>query len=467
MARIESKSLHVLYFLTLVFALILIPLTVFSGQEAFAMGQAPGTCPNRYDSVVTEMILNNGTHTFDPLQNPDLTFQAQARAGYAISMTLHTADQSSNGNQENGTTWINDNMFGYSNGACVYDVGSNENKTLNLGHRWNFSGMGPPHAQYVYWNTWVGSGTVRGATYNVLWYDEFAPRDLSATAVSSSQINLNWSPPLNDGGVPITGYRIDRYTSASASWSTVVDDTRSTSTTYSDIGLSPSTTYDYHVFAKTSSGTSPTSNYARATTFSEESAPTTANLTVHSADMSGNAFEGMWVELWKDGEIIQEWFTPFSASIQTGDQYEIFMDNWQEITFDHWEDDTAANPRPITISENTTITAFFQTPAPTSSSTITVQSVDMDGNEFPGQWVELWQDGVIIEEDFTPFSADINTETQYEIFIYDDPNEDKFFDHWEDGTAANPRPIITSEDTVIIAFFQTASGPIIVLPGLP
>jgi len=74
-----------------------------------------------------------------------------------------------------------------------------------------------------------------------------APTGLTATAVSTSQINLSWSAPSNDGGSWITGYKIERQIN-SGPWSTLIANT-GTSTSYSDSGLSPDTTYTYRVSA--------------------------------------------------------------------------------------------------------------------------------------------------------------------------------------------------------------------------
>lgn len=90
----------------------------------------------------------------------------------------------------------------------------------------------------------------------------------------------------------------------------------------------------------------------------------TINLNINSADLSGNTFDGMWVEIWQNGEIVQEGPTPFSTEIQSDANYEIFTDNWQNITFDHWEDGGTDARRPINISEDSTITAFFNTNNP-------------------------------------------------------------------------------------------------------
>ena len=91
------------------------------------------------------------------------------------------------------------------------------------------------------------------------------PTNLTATAVSSSEIDLNWNTPSSDGGSPITGYRIQESTDDST-WTTIVKNTGNTNTAYSDTGLSDNTTYYYRVFALNSVGSSYRSNIADATT---------------------------------------------------------------------------------------------------------------------------------------------------------------------------------------------------------
>ncbi|TBR09447.1 MAG: hypothetical protein EPO62_05030 [Candidatus Nitrosotenuis sp.] len=92
-----------------------------------------------------------------------------------------------------------------------------------------------------------------------------APSGLSASAVSQFQIDLMWNAP-NNGGSPITGYEIERSLDNGSTWSVLVSNTNSASTSYSDTGLSPSTDYAYRVFAINSVGTSLESNMASATT---------------------------------------------------------------------------------------------------------------------------------------------------------------------------------------------------------
>ncbi|MDE1829115.1 MAG: fibronectin type III domain-containing protein [Thaumarchaeota archaeon] len=94
------------------------------------------------------------------------------------------------------------------------------------------------------------------------------PTGLVASTVSSSQINLNWTAPADNGGSIITGYKMERSLDNGTSWNTIVTNTGTATTAYSDTGLSSNTTYTYRVSAINSAGISSPSNTASATTLS-------------------------------------------------------------------------------------------------------------------------------------------------------------------------------------------------------
>jgi len=80
-----------------------------------------------------------------------------------------------------------------------------------------------------------------------------APTGFSALAISSTSVSLNWNPPQNNGGSPITGYRIDYRIAPSSTYSTLV--TLGNLTTYTHNGLTTAKTYIYRVYAINAIGT--------------------------------------------------------------------------------------------------------------------------------------------------------------------------------------------------------------------
>jgi hypothetical protein len=106
-----------------------------------------------------------------------------------------------------------------------------------------------------------------------------SPTGLTATNVGSGRsyndgrIDLSWTAPSNNGGSAITGYRIERSTDGST-FSVLVANTGSTSTSYSNTGLTSGQIYYYRVYAINSGGTGSVSNTANATATTIPQAPT-------------------------------------------------------------------------------------------------------------------------------------------------------------------------------------------------
>jgi len=93
------------------------------------------------------------------------------------------------------------------------------------------------------------------------------PRALNATTISSSQIDLSWLPPLNNGGSPLTSYKVETKVACTGNFILILSSATTALTSYSNTGLTNSTCYQYRVYALNAVGTSLPSNNATATTF--------------------------------------------------------------------------------------------------------------------------------------------------------------------------------------------------------
>jgi fibronectin type 3 domain-containing protein len=105
-----------------------------------------------------------------------------------------------------------------------------------------------------------------------------APTDLTATAVSSSEIDLSWDEVNN-----ATSYYVYRSTSSTGTYSKIGT---ATDNSYDSTGLSASTKYYYKVKAVNSSYTSEYSSYAYATTKSSASVSAPTGLTAKAVSRS-------------------------------------------------------------------------------------------------------------------------------------------------------------------------------------
>ena len=92
-----------------------------------------------------------------------------------------------------------------------------------------------------------------------------APTDLSASTGGDTRINLSWTAPGDDGGSPISGYKIEVSPDGNANWTELVANTGNTTTTYAHIGLAVGTTRHYRVSAINSAGAGDPSNIDDAT----------------------------------------------------------------------------------------------------------------------------------------------------------------------------------------------------------
>ena len=111
----------------------------------------------------------------------------------------------------------------------------------------------------------------------------------TSRSYNNGRIDLSWTAP-SDGGSAITGYLIERSLNG-VTYSTFVSNTGTTSTTYTDTGLTSAQTYYYRVSAINAVGTGTASSAASATATTVPQTPT-VSASVSSSTQVSLSFSG-------------------------------------------------------------------------------------------------------------------------------------------------------------------------------
>jgi hypothetical protein len=200
------------------------------------------------------------------------------------------AGQVSSGNAT--TTVVGDVIYGYCVGdwACTVGSGFAARSTFNdnliedetAGNPGTYAATGSAN------NGWTMQMVALKPASSVNTTPPSAPTNLSAAAVSTTQINLSWTASTDNAGV--AGYLLERCQGAGCTTFAQIASLNGTTTSYDDTGLTANTSYSYRVRARDAAGNlSSYSNVASATTTVAVAAPVITSATTASGTV-GSAF---------------------------------------------------------------------------------------------------------------------------------------------------------------------------------
>ncbi|MHB8603209.1 MAG: fibronectin type III domain-containing protein [Nitrosotalea sp.] len=130
----------------------------------------------------------------------------------------------------------------------------------------------------------------------------FPPTSLTSTTISSTEIDLSWTAPINTGGSQgLYGYKIER---DDGSGFNQIQNTQSTS--YQDTGLTPNKLYSYRVSAVNQAGTSNPSNVATSVTLSPPVTTTPPPSTTPGQSSSSPSLDELLKQRLADAQRIQQ-----------------------------------------------------------------------------------------------------------------------------------------------------------------
>jgi hypothetical protein len=167
----------------------------------------------------------------------------------------------------------------------------------------------------------------------------------------------------------------------------------------------------------------------------------TSKLTVASQDTNGNALTGFYTALFQNGNEVGTGYTTATYTLNDGQSYTIQADSYGNCFFVHWADGSTSASRSISITSNTQITAVYNCSG-SSSSSLTINSEDQNGNPIFGYYAVLGSSGSVVATGYTTHTFATNAGQSYSVQV--DSYGSCTFSKWADGSTSNPRSFTAS-----------------------
>lgn len=272
-----------------------------------------------------------------------------------------------------------------------------------------------------------------------------------SSASGTSSVNID---SQNSAGATITGYRAVLYSSSGgvlsesftpSTFSVTVGQTYGVaaesygSCTFSE--WSDGVTSDPRTFTATSSPVTFTAVYSCGTSPS-------SGVTVDSVNQNGQTITGYRTVFYgSTGSVLDEGFTPSTFTTTAGQTYGVDAESYGSCTFAKWSDGVTADPRSFTASgSSTSYTAVYDCASTTS--TITVTTVNGEGATITGYYITLWEGGSMLSSCFSTCSFTVNDGQTYQVEAASYGPET--FSHWQnDGATGRETVDVPGSSTTI------------------
>ena len=203
------------------------------------------------------------------------------------------------------------------------------------------------------------------------------PMGFTASAISPTSISLNWSPPQNNGGLPITGYKIDYRIAPSTTYTDLT--TLGNITTYTHINLVTGKTYIYRVSAINSNGTGSPSPEVLAT-------PTSSS--VPPKNIAPNPPQSITASVYSSTQVNLSWSAPTSngGPAVTGYKIQYMLDtgNFTNLVLNSGTSFTAYSHTGLQVGHTYSYRIFAINSVGTSNSSNTATATTVQVTTVPG-----------------------------------------------------------------------------------
>jgi hypothetical protein len=188
-----------------------------------------------------------------------------------------------------------------------------------------------------------------------------------------------------------------------------------------------------------------------------------ATITVKSVLQNSALFKGIYVKITSSsGNVVDSGFTPLTFKGVLGDSYTVHAGNWGSYVFTNWEGSGSTNPSAtITLSQNAVLTAVYNTTGGAGSNsprdsfmTLTINSVDLNGNPFMGVWLQVRDSsGNVVAQGLTSLTLSVDPGARYTVTMSN--WEYYIFRHWSGGSTKPSMTVIPTQSTVLTAYYST------------
>ena len=176
---------------------------------------------------------------------------------------------------------------------------------------------------------------------------------------------------------------------------------------------------------------------------------TTSALTVRTIDTNGNSLPGLYTVLFQKGQVVTNGFSPITFILNSGETYVVQVQNYGAYVFDHWNDTGSRNQtRTISIFSDTVLTAVYRSInafPPPSKSQVKVTTELVNGTEVDGLYTAIFQNGIVLQDGFSPYSFVVNSGQTYQAAVADYGGY--HFSHWSDGSTNRFITVTTGSGT--------------------
>jgi hypothetical protein len=185
-------------------------------------------------------------------------------------------------------------------------------------------------------------------------------------------------------------------------------------------------------------------------------------LEVCSQNQDGATITGYYAPLYSSGgQVLATGYTCHAFNTMAGTTYEAGVDNYGSCAFVHWTDGVTADPRTFTANgtgiEFQAVYNCGGSPGGGSPSSVTVNSVDQNGNAITGYWTALYDaSGSAVATGFTPKTFSTIAGTSYNIEA--DSYGSCTFSKWSNGATSDPMSFTAAASAETFTAVYNCSG---------